>query len=72
MSTLALTPDQGAYNSCFAAASPLVRKSADKYKGAYLMPVGKIVEPAANAKDVEMQNSLWETTENYLKEFASN
>ena len=58
MSTLAFTPDHGAYNSCFAAASPLVRKSADEYKGAYLIPVGKIVEPAANAKDVGMQDAL--------------
>jgi hypothetical protein len=72
MSTLASTPDQGAYNSCFAAASPLVRKSADKYKGAYLMPVGKVVEPSANTKDVEMQEALWETTETYLKQSASN
>lgn len=72
MSTLASTPDQGAYNSCFAAASPLVRKSADKYKGAYLMPVGKVVEPSANTKDVEMQDALWETTETYLKQSASN
>ena len=72
MSTLAATPDQGAYNSCFAASSPLVRKSADKYKGAYLTPIGKVVEPAANAKDVEMQDALWEITEKYLKQSASN
>ena len=72
MSMLALAPDQGAYSSCFAAASPLVRKSADEYKGAYLMPVGKVVDPAANAKDVEMQNALWETTEKYLKQSALN
>jgi len=71
MSALALTPDKGAYNSCFAAASPLVRKSADKYKSAYLMPVGRIVEPAANAKDVGMQDALWGTTEKYLKQCAS-
>ena len=72
MSALGVTVDQGAYNSCFAAASPLVRKSADKYKGAYLDPVGKVVEPAANTKDVEMQDALWETTEKYLKQSASN
>jgi len=71
MSTFALTPDKGAYNSCFAAASPLVRKSVDQYKGAYLMPVGRIVEPAANGKDVGMQDALWETTEKYLKQCAS-
>jgi hypothetical protein len=36
------------------------------------MPVGKIVQPAANAKDVGMQDALWATTEKYLKESASN
>ncbi|KAF8965855.1 hypothetical protein BDZ97DRAFT_1810018 [Flammula alnicola] len=63
---LAKTPDEGAYNSCLAAASPLVRESPEKYKGAYLMPVGRIAEPAANAKDVGTQDDLWDTTERYL------
>ncbi|KAF8965856.1 hypothetical protein BDZ97DRAFT_1810022 [Flammula alnicola] len=63
---LAKTPDEGAYNSCLAAASPLVRESPEKFKGVYLMPVGRIVEPAANTKDVGTQDDLWDTTERYL------
>lgn len=35
-------PDEGAYNSCFAAASPLVRKGSDQYRGVYLEPLGKV------------------------------
>lgn len=62
--------DEGAYNSCFAAASPVVRESEDKFKGAYLLPVGKISSPALVALNEDVQNDLWETTERYLKENA--
>ncbi|KAF9473592.1 NAD(P)-binding protein [Pholiota conissans] len=60
-------PDEGAYNSCFAAASPLVRQDAEKYKGAYLEPVGKIGKAAANALRTDLQDDLWKTTEEYLE-----
>ncbi|KAF8191213.1 hypothetical protein BJ912DRAFT_306073 [Pholiota molesta] len=38
MSVVATEPDTGAYTSCFAAASPIVRKEAEKYNGTYLTP----------------------------------
>lgn len=62
-----MTPDDGALNSCFAAASPLVRQDAEKYKGVYLGPVGKIKKAADNALKVDLQDALWKTTEEYLE-----
>lgn len=62
-----ITPEVGAYNSCFAAASPLVRQHPEKYKGAYLFPVGVFTEPGENAKRGDLALDLWETTERILK-----
>ncbi|KAF8150190.1 hypothetical protein B0H34DRAFT_732947 [Crassisporium funariophilum] len=59
-------PDEGALTSVFAAASPLVNETPEKYKGAYLVPVGKITQAAENARKVHLQDELWETTEKYL------
>ncbi|KAF8150191.1 hypothetical protein B0H34DRAFT_679082 [Crassisporium funariophilum] len=64
-------PDEGAFTSVFAAASPLVHESPEKYKGAYLVPVGKIVQTAENARKVDLQDELWETTEKYLDSLKS-
>lgn len=63
----ATDPAQGAYTSCFAAASPLVRAEPEKYKGAYLEPVGKIGAASANSQRVDLQDELWATTERYLE-----
>ncbi|KAF9474416.1 NAD(P)-binding protein [Pholiota conissans] len=60
-------PDEGAYNSCWAAAAPEVRLEVEKYGGAYVAPVGSVVEQAPNAMDVQMQDDLWEMTERYLE-----
>ena len=61
------TPEVGAYTSCFAAASPLIRQNPEKYKGAYLFPVGVFTEQGANAKKADLALDLWETTESILK-----
>jgi hypothetical protein len=63
-------PEEGAYNSCFAAASPLVRADPAKYKGVYLVPVGKIAEASENARNEDLGNELWATTEKILKELG--
>jgi len=65
-----VVPEVGAYNSCFAAASPLVRQHPEKYKGAYLVPVGVIEEAGKNAKREDLALELWETTERVLKDLA--
>ncbi|KAI0372109.1 NAD-P-binding protein [Pilatotrama ljubarskyi] len=65
-----LTPTEGAYASAFAAASPLVKAERDKYKGAYLVPPGKIAKPPApQAESKELAEELWSTTEAVLKSF---
>ncbi|KAG1813703.1 uncharacterized protein BJ212DRAFT_1482598 [Suillus subaureus] len=63
-----LRPDQGAYNSAFAAASEEVSKQREKYKGTYLTPVGKLTEPTKVAKDEELAKELWDTVDKFLKE----
>ncbi|KAI0360523.1 NAD-P-binding protein [Trametes cingulata] len=69
-SKLFLTPTEGAYASVFAAASPRVKEERDKYKGAYLVPPGKIeTPPAPQAENKELAEELWATTEAVLKSF---
>jgi len=61
-------PDKGAYTSVFAAASEEVGKQRDKYKGVYLMPVGKVSKPTDIARDEELAKELWEAVEKFLEE----
>ncbi|EDR07004.1 uncharacterized protein LACBIDRAFT_328241 [Laccaria bicolor S238N-H82] len=60
------SPDVGAYNSTFAAASPLIKADPKKYKGAYLNPVGVLKEPGANARREDLQEECYAMTEKYL------
>ncbi|KAG2151604.1 NAD(P)-binding protein [Suillus bovinus] len=61
-------PDEGAYNSAFAAASEEVAKQREKYKGMYLMPVGKLKEPTKVARDEGLAKELWDTVDRFLEE----
>ncbi|KZP08211.1 NAD(P)-binding protein [Athelia psychrophila] len=58
--------DRAADPSLFAAASPAVRANAAAFKGAYLMPVGKITKPSADAQDAGLARDLWATSEQQL------
>lgn len=63
--------DGGAYNSLFAAAAPQVRKEADKFKGRYLHPVGRVVHQdyggiTKDSRNPELAQELWDTTEKLL------
>ncbi|KAJ7147027.1 NAD(P)-binding protein [Mycena crocata] len=60
------SPDDGASTSLFAAAAPIVRAEPEKYRGQYLLPVGKLANTSAT-KDTEMARKLWENTETYLQ-----
>jgi len=62
------TPEVGAYTPCFAAASPEIRANPDRYKGAFIDPVGLITEPSENARNNKLAKELWETTESILKD----
>ena len=39
-------PEIGAYTSVFAAAAPAVKKERDKFGGAHIEPIGKVVKPS--------------------------
>ncbi|KAF4828147.1 putative oxidoreductase [Colletotrichum tropicale] len=56
-----LSPEQGAANSVFAAASRDVKENPAAYKGQFLLPMGKIGVPASVASDEEQVRGLWNT-----------
>ncbi|KZO91909.1 NAD-P-binding protein [Calocera viscosa TUFC12733] len=62
------TPFNGALTSLFAATSPQVLKDKDTYKGAYLVPYGKLGKESDLAKDEAMAGRLWDLSEQAVKE----
>jgi len=62
------TTEIGSYTSVFAAAAPIIRAEPDRYKAAYLHPVGKIAIPGQDALTEGLPAELWETTERILEE----
>ncbi|KZP08213.1 NAD-binding protein [Athelia psychrophila] len=58
--------ERSGYNSAFAAASPDVRARAAEFKGAYIVPVGKIAKPSADARKPQLALDLWETSEKQI------
>lgn len=63
MRLITLTPSQGAYTSLFAVASPKILFTPEKYRGACLVPFGKIESLSPFADDVELQQRVWDATE---------
>lgn len=59
---------EGAMNSAYTAASPEVKAKAKAFKGAYVDPVGKIVDPSPAAREERLENELYDTTLEILKE----
>jgi len=57
-----LTPEQGSANSTSAATAKEVRQNAEKYKGKFLVPVGKVEIPSIVAEDDRLVKGLWENT----------
>jgi len=69
ISPLMFTPlKKGVSNQVFAAASPQVRENADKFKGAYLVPIGNVGKPSKSAENSQLAAELWNATEQILKE----
>ncbi|TDL29008.1 NAD-P-binding protein [Rickenella mellea] len=64
------TPTQGAYTVTFAAASSKVRTEATIYKGAFLMPMGKMGKKTKMAEDAELGKELWTTSESLSQEIG--
>lgn len=66
------TPLNGAASPLICAVAPHVRTGpdAERYKGAYTHPIGKIVTPnTPPARSQELRKELWETTHVLLKEW---
>ncbi|KAH8663750.1 hypothetical protein BGZ61DRAFT_367364 [Ilyonectria robusta] len=57
-----LTAEQGALPPLFAATASEVRKNAAKYKGQFIMPIGKIGTPNPVANDDRQVKGLWDVT----------
>ncbi|KAF9003245.1 hypothetical protein BDQ17DRAFT_490193 [Cyathus striatus] len=55
--------DVGAYTSVIASAAPEARE----WKGKYLEPFGKVVLPSKNAMRGDLEEELWESTGEYLR-----
>ncbi|KAJ7133158.1 NAD(P)-binding protein [Mycena epipterygia] len=58
----ALTPLDGASTALFTATSPEVRKKEREFKGAYIVPFGKIAEPSKDGKDAELAAKFWQAS----------
>lgn len=69
-SLLAKSVDEGGFNSCFAAFSPLPREKYEEFKGKYLTPVGKIAGLSKNALREGLGDDLWTTTVAYLEQIG--
>lgn len=61
-----LGAEEGAYTSLFAAASSAVGEKRDEYRATYLVPYDKITIPSPLARDPELGQALWKTTEQIL------
>lgn len=71
ISKIIMPPEKGAWTNVFAAASPKVREEPNKYKGAYLVPAGKLKKPGANALNAQLAKDLWEISEKQLAALKS-
>ena len=63
-------PAYGAATLVFAGAAPEVRSEEEKYKGTYLVPVGKVGKVTKAGEDRGLAKELWETTEGLLREWG--
>ena len=65
-----IAPTKGAVSSSFAAAAPVVRAEADKYKGSFLTETGGFNKVPATGKDDALAKEFWDTSEALLKEIG--
>ncbi|KZS97413.1 NAD-binding protein [Sistotremastrum niveocremeum HHB9708] len=65
-----MTPAAGGVTPAFAAAAPIVRQNANKYKGAYLEPYGRFGAKRKEVQSEELGKELWNTTEKIVAEMA--
>lgn len=66
---ISVVPDVGAYNSVFAAASPVVKRERERFGGGYVVPVGRLVSPGGGLWRTLFQGQGKEETEIEEKEW---
>ncbi|UPL00570.1 hypothetical protein LCI18_011504 [Fusarium solani-melongenae] len=66
-----ISAEQGAANPLFAAAATEVRESVEKYKGKFLVPIGKLEAPNPVAEDGGQVKGLWENTVFEINQWAA-
>ena len=66
---ISVVPDIGAYNSVFAAASPVVKRERERFGGGYVVPVGRLVSPGGGLWRTLFQEQGKEETEIEEKEW---
>lgn len=65
-----LSTSEGGMNSAFAAAGQEIMEDKTLYKGAYLMPIGKITQPSKAALNERLAVELYNTTKEVLMELG--
>ncbi|KAI0027349.1 NAD-P-binding protein [Vararia minispora EC-137] len=68
---LGVGPYEGAFTTLFAATSAEVAARRDKYRGAYVLPYGRIAQPAPQAQDDALAKTLWDTTERVVADICA-
>lgn len=63
-------PEKGAYSTTFAAVAPAVRTDPDTYRGAYIVPPGKVAPAGKEVQTAELAKDLWETTERLMEDIG--
>lgn len=63
---LGKTPLQGATTALFAASASEVKHNSKAYKGVYMVPYGKVVNPSALARDDVLARNLWKVSKAFL------
>lgn len=68
----AKTPLDGANSALYAATSPEILKKATVWKGAYVLPIGKIAEASKDAQDAVLAERFWRTSDEISDEILAN
>ena len=69
-SLIFISPHDGGYTPAWAAAARIIAEDSHSYRGAYVVPYGKLEEPSKDAQSESLAKELCETTEKVLKDFG--
>lgn len=64
----ALSPTQGSYTTLFAGTSPKIKADAERFKGAYIVPFGRVEKGGSMSRDVAgLGKDLWKCSEELME-----